>query len=207
MSFRLFPLIRWFVYGWRNLNKFFSNFCWNLFQLSTRIASTCGYCSVSVSFLNSILFIGLSLFYVVSLSFKRQTFSFTACSTSLPDSLLFLFNFPLNVNHSKKDQLFFILMVQTEKLFFNKTVAKLTTFISVSLLLSTKWYLFCTSFFLTYLRCSYPKTQNQLRHFAELSKNFENKNFGLGSFSFVFKELLQLSREPYKFDIIRYCLS
>ena len=86
--------------------------------------------------------------FLCSLSFfQRQTFSFTASSTSLPDSLLLLFNLPLNVNHSKKDQLFFILMVQTEKFFFNKTVAKLTTFISLSLLLDTKWYFFYYQFF------------------------------------------------------------
>ena len=107
MSFRLFPLFRWFVYDWRILTTFSSNFCWNLFQLSTRNASTCGYWSVPVLFMVSILFSGLSLFYVVSLSFKRQTFSFTASSTSLPDSLLLLFNLPLNVNHSKKRSVIF----------------------------------------------------------------------------------------------------
>ena len=47
------------------------------------------------------------LFYVVSLSFKSQTISFTASSTSLPDSLLLLFNLTLNVNHSKKRSVIF----------------------------------------------------------------------------------------------------
>ena len=117
VSFRLFLLFWCFVYDWRNLKNFFSKFCWNLFQLSTRIASTCGYCSVSVSFLLSILFSGLSLFYVVSLSFKRQLFSFTACSTSLPDSLLFLFNLLLNVNHSKKRSVVFYSDGSTRKTF------------------------------------------------------------------------------------------
>ena len=89
---------------WRLFLPIFVEICLNFF---TRIASTCGYWSVSLSFLVSILFSGLSLFYVVSPSFKRQTFSFTASSTSLPDSLLLLFNLPLNVNHSKKRSVIF----------------------------------------------------------------------------------------------------
>ena len=97
--------------------------------------------------------------FLCSLSFfQRQTFSFTASSTSLPDSLLLLFNIPLYVNHSKKDQLFFILMVQTEKIFFKKTVAKLTTFISLSLLLNTKWYFFCYQFLQNFLRFIFKDT-------------------------------------------------
>ena len=74
LYFRLFPLFRWFFYDWRILKTFSSSFCWNLSQLSTRIVSTCGFCSVSVSFLISILFSGLSLFYVVSLSSKANIF-------------------------------------------------------------------------------------------------------------------------------------
>ena len=95
-------------------------FFWNLSQLSTRIASTCGYWSVSVSFLVSFLFSGLSLFYVVSLPFKRQTFSFTASSTSLPDSLLLLLNLPLNVNHSEKRSVIFYSDGSNRKIFLQK---------------------------------------------------------------------------------------
>ena len=104
----------------KNSEKFSSNFYWNLSQLSTRIASTCGYWSVSVSFLVSLLFSGLSLFYVVSLSFKRQTFSFTASSTSLPDSLLLLLNLPLNVNHSEKRSVIFYSDGSNRKIFLQK---------------------------------------------------------------------------------------
>ena len=100
--------------------KLFFQFCWNLSQFSTRIASTCGYWSVSVSFLVSLLFSGLSLFYVVSLSFKRQTFSFTASSTSLPDSLLLLLNLPLNVNHSEKRSVIFYSDGSNRKIFLQK---------------------------------------------------------------------------------------
>ena len=154
LSFRLFPLFRWFVYDWRILMTFSSSFCWNLSQLSTRIVSTCGFCSVSVSFLVSILFSGLSLFYVVSLSFKRQTFSFTASSTSLPDSLLLLFNLPLNVNHSKKRSVIFYSDGSNRKFSFTQSPVE------------HKMILFLLSIFAELFLGLYSKTQYQLRDFA-----------------------------------------
>ena len=205
MSFRLFPFIGWFVYDWRNLKKFFSNFCWNLFQLSTRIASTCGYCSVSVSFLVSILFIGLSLFYVVSLSFKRQTFSFTACSTSLPDSLLFLFNLPLNVNHSKKISYFLYWWFKQKNISSIKRLANLQLLFHSVFFWTQNDTFVVINFFRIFLRFIFENTISTKIFCLNFEEIWE-KVFSLSLFFFGFKGLLQMFQEPFDFDIMWYCL-
>ena len=105
-------------------------------------------------------------FYVVSLSFKRQTFSFTASSTSLPDSLLFLFNLPLDVNHSKKRSVIFFSDGSNRKIFLQKNGCQTYTFYFTQSSVEHKMILFLLSFFAELFLGLYSKTQYQLRDFA-----------------------------------------
>ena len=137
---------------------FFSTFYKNCLHVRLLV----GFCII-LSFHSLQRFV--SLFYVVFLSFKRQTFSFTASSTSLPDSLLLLFNLPLNVNHSKKDQLFFILMVQTEKFSSIKRLPNSQLLFHSVFCWTQNDTFFPINFCRTFLGL-YSKTQYQLRDFA-----------------------------------------
>ena len=89
----------------------------------------------------------VSLFYVVSLSFKRQTFSFTASSTSLPDSLLLLFNLPLNVNHSEKRSVIFYSDGSNRKIFLQKNGCQPYNFYFTQSSVEHKMILFFLSIF------------------------------------------------------------
>ena len=104
--------------------------------------------------------------FLCSLSFfQRQTFSFTASSTSLPDSLLLLFNLPLSANHSKEDQLLFILMVQTEKFSSTKRLPNFQLLFHSVFCWTQNDTFFVITFCRTFLGL-YSKTQYQLRDFA-----------------------------------------
>ena len=116
------------------------------------------------------------LFYVVSLSFKRQTFSFTASSTNLPDSLLLLFHLPLNVNHPKKRSVIFYSDGSNRKIFLQKNGCQTYTFYFAQSSVEHKMILFLLSTFSELFLGFYSKTQYQLRDFAQILKNFKNKN-------------------------------
>ena len=134
-------------YDWRFPKKLFSFFCWKMFQLFTTIASVCDYLPASVSFLVSIHFTWSSFFLCRLAFIQSANILFTPCSIGLHDCSLFSFSLPLNVIHSIKWSINFSSDGLSRKTFLQQNGCQIYNFISLSLLLNTKWYLFWYQFF------------------------------------------------------------
>ena len=90
----------------------------------------------------------LVVVFLCRLAFVQSTnLLFTASSISLQDWSLFSFSLPLNVIHSTKGSNNFYSDGLNRKTFLQQNGYQICIFISLSLLLNTKWYLFWYQFF------------------------------------------------------------
>ena len=150
----------------------------------------------------------LVVLFLCRLAFVQSTnLLFTASSISLQDWSLFSSSIPFNVIHSIKGSINFYSDGLNRKTFLLQNGCQICNFISLSLLLNTKWYLFWYQFFQNFSCVYIQKHKYQLRDFAGLSKKFGNKQFGSSLFFFDSTELLQIFQETYEIDIMWHSLS
>ena len=131
---------------WKIFFQFFVERCFNFPQNCFCMWLLAGLCTIFVfhSF-HLVVF-----FYVVSLFFQSTNLLFTASSIGLQDWSLFSFSLPLNVIHSIKGSINFYSDGLNRKTFLQQNGCQICNFISLSLLLNTKWYLFWYQFFRTF---------------------------------------------------------